>query len=230
MLDGVDQGLDGLVRPLPHVARDFRHAVDEEAAVGVEDGAVIGRAAVVDTNDNPSVLTWHRSSSFWYLRIVRRRRSIHTGTEGTVYANRPGRDHGRNDPVHRLRRSGPARRLFAFVAATTGSMFVARTTGEFPALADAEGLAPVETALAEAGPEHVTAYVGAGRAARPPPGHRRGAAPRRDHPVLSAGRARGGHGVPPGDRHRCGRRPAVRLSLSRTDRSGGYPGPSAPRQ
>jgi 4-hydroxy-tetrahydrodipicolinate synthase len=45
------------------------------------------------------------------------------------------------------------------VTATTGSMFVARTTGGFPALADAEGLALVETALADAGPEHVTADV-----------------------------------------------------------------------
>jgi len=40
-------------------------------------------------------------------------------------------------------------------------MFVAGTTGEFPAVADAQGLALVETALAEAGPEHVIAHVGA---------------------------------------------------------------------
>jgi hypothetical protein len=33
-------------------------------------------------------------------------------------------------------------------------MLVAGTTGEFPALEDAEGLALVETALARAGPEH----------------------------------------------------------------------------
>ena len=46
-------------------------------------------------------------------------------------------------PGHRLRQSGPARprRLFALVTATTGSMFVAGTTGEFPALEDAEDLA-----------------------------------------------------------------------------------------
>jgi len=45
-----------------------------------------------------------------------------------------------------------ARRLFALAAATTGSMFVAGTTGEFPVLEDAERLALIETALAEAGP------------------------------------------------------------------------------
>ncbi len=54
-----------------------------------------------------------------------------------------------------------ARRLFALVTATTRSMFVAGTTGEFPALEDAERLALMETALAEAGPEHVIAHIGA---------------------------------------------------------------------
>jgi dihydrodipicolinate synthase/N-acetylneuraminate lyase len=54
-----------------------------------------------------------------------------------------------------------ARRLFARVAATTGNLFVAGTTGEFPALDAAERLALVELALAEAGPDHVVAHVGA---------------------------------------------------------------------
>lgn len=54
-----------------------------------------------------------------------------------------------------------ARRLFALLAGTTGNLFVAGTTGEFPALADAERLALFEAALAEAGPEHVIAHVGA---------------------------------------------------------------------
>jgi len=53
-----------------------------------------------------------------------------------------------------------ARRLFALVTATTGSMFVAGTTGEFPALEDAERLTLVESALIEAGPEHVIAHIG----------------------------------------------------------------------
>jgi 4-hydroxy-tetrahydrodipicolinate synthase len=54
-----------------------------------------------------------------------------------------------------------ARRLFALLTATTGGMFVAGTTGEFPALEDGERLALVEAALAEAGPDHVIAHVGA---------------------------------------------------------------------
>jgi 4-hydroxy-tetrahydrodipicolinate synthase len=54
-----------------------------------------------------------------------------------------------------------ARKLFALLAATTGSLFVAGTTGEFPALEDAERLALFEAALAEAGPEHVIAHIGA---------------------------------------------------------------------
>lgn len=54
-----------------------------------------------------------------------------------------------------------ARRLYRLVAGTTGSMFVAGTTGEFPALADSERLALFEAALEEAGPEHVIAHIGA---------------------------------------------------------------------
>jgi 4-hydroxy-tetrahydrodipicolinate synthase len=54
-----------------------------------------------------------------------------------------------------------ARQFFALLTATTGNLFVAGTTGEFPALEDAERLALIETALAEAGPEHVIAHIGA---------------------------------------------------------------------
>jgi 4-hydroxy-tetrahydrodipicolinate synthase len=53
-----------------------------------------------------------------------------------------------------------ARRLFSLIAATTGNMFVAGTTGEFPALDDPERLALIEAALAVAGPDHVIAHVG----------------------------------------------------------------------
>jgi dihydrodipicolinate synthase/N-acetylneuraminate lyase len=52
-------------------------------------------------------------------------------------------------------------RLFRLVTATTGSMFVAGTTGEFPALDDSERLALFEAALGEAGPDHVIAHIGA---------------------------------------------------------------------
>jgi|SRR5450755_2205233 4-hydroxy-tetrahydrodipicolinate synthase len=54
-----------------------------------------------------------------------------------------------------------ARRLFALLTATTGSLFVAGTTGEFPALEDAERLTLAELALTEAGPGHVIAHIGA---------------------------------------------------------------------
>ena len=52
-------------------------------------------------------------------------------------------------------------RLFRLVTATTGNMFVAGTTGEFPALDDSERLALFEAALGEAGPDHVIAHIGA---------------------------------------------------------------------
>jgi 4-hydroxy-tetrahydrodipicolinate synthase len=52
-------------------------------------------------------------------------------------------------------------RLFRLVMATTGGMFVAGTTGEFPALDDSERLALFEAALGEAGPDHVIAHIGA---------------------------------------------------------------------
>ncbi|HYZ56404.1 MAG TPA: dihydrodipicolinate synthase family protein [Streptosporangiaceae bacterium] len=54
-----------------------------------------------------------------------------------------------------------AARLFRLVTATTGNMFVAGTTGEFPALDDSERLALFEAALGEAGPDHVIAHIGA---------------------------------------------------------------------
>ncbi len=54
-----------------------------------------------------------------------------------------------------------ARRLYGLIAGTTGTIFVAGTTGEFPALSDSERLALFEAALEEAGPEHVIAHIGA---------------------------------------------------------------------
>lgn len=54
-----------------------------------------------------------------------------------------------------------AGRLFRLVRATTGNMFVAGTTGEFPALDDSERVALFEAALGEAGPDHVIAHIGA---------------------------------------------------------------------
>ena len=53
------------------------------------------------------------------------------------------------------------RALHKFVAGWLDGLFVAGTTGEFPALEDAESLSLLELALAEAGPEHVIAHVGA---------------------------------------------------------------------
>lgn len=54
-----------------------------------------------------------------------------------------------------------ARRLFEFVAGRVDGLFVAGTTGEFPALDDGERLALVETALEVAGPDRVIAHIGA---------------------------------------------------------------------
>jgi 4-hydroxy-tetrahydrodipicolinate synthase len=62
--------------------------------------------------------------------------------------------------------TGTARALFRLVAATTGGLFIAGTTGEFPALDDAERLALLKIALAEAGPDRVIAHVGAADAHR----------------------------------------------------------------
>jgi len=53
------------------------------------------------------------------------------------------------------------RALHKFVAGWVDGLFVAGTTGEFPALEDAERLSLLELALAEAGPDHVIAHIGA---------------------------------------------------------------------
>jgi 4-hydroxy-tetrahydrodipicolinate synthase len=54
-----------------------------------------------------------------------------------------------------------ARRLFGFVADRVDGLFVAGTTGEFPALDDDERLSLVELALEVAGPDRVIAHIGA---------------------------------------------------------------------
>jgi 4-hydroxy-tetrahydrodipicolinate synthase len=53
------------------------------------------------------------------------------------------------------------RALYKLVAGLVDGVFVAGTTGEFPALSDAERLALFELALAEAGPDRVIAHIGA---------------------------------------------------------------------
>jgi 4-hydroxy-tetrahydrodipicolinate synthase len=53
------------------------------------------------------------------------------------------------------------RALYKLVAGLVDGLFVAGTTGEFPALDDAERLALFELALAEAGPGRVIGHVGA---------------------------------------------------------------------
>jgi 4-hydroxy-tetrahydrodipicolinate synthase len=57
--------------------------------------------------------------------------------------------------------SATARRYFTFVADAVDGLFVAGTTGEFPALDDGERLELIEIALEAAGPEHVIAHIGA---------------------------------------------------------------------
>jgi 4-hydroxy-tetrahydrodipicolinate synthase len=57
--------------------------------------------------------------------------------------------------------AGANRALYKFVAGLLDGLFVAGTTGEFPALDDAERLSLIELALAEAGPERVIAHIGA---------------------------------------------------------------------
>jgi len=56
---------------------------------------------------------------------------------------------------------GANRGLYRLVAGLVDGLFVAGTTGEFPALEDAERLSLFELALAEAGPDRVIAHVGA---------------------------------------------------------------------
>jgi 4-hydroxy-tetrahydrodipicolinate synthase len=53
------------------------------------------------------------------------------------------------------------RALYKLVVGLVDGVFVAGTTGEFPALSDAERLALFELALAEAGPDRVIAHIGA---------------------------------------------------------------------
>jgi 4-hydroxy-tetrahydrodipicolinate synthase len=53
------------------------------------------------------------------------------------------------------------RALYKLVAGQVDGLFVAGTTGEFPALDDAERLSLFELALAEAGPDRVIAHIGA---------------------------------------------------------------------
>jgi dihydrodipicolinate synthase/N-acetylneuraminate lyase len=56
-------------------------------------------------------------------------------------------------------------RLFQHLAESeVDALFVAGTTGEFPALADAERVAVIQAAVAAAGPERVIAHIGAASA------------------------------------------------------------------
>ena len=57
--------------------------------------------------------------------------------------------------------AGANRALYKFVAGLLDGLFVAGSTGEFPALDDAERLSLIELALAEAGPDRVIAHIGA---------------------------------------------------------------------
>ena len=57
--------------------------------------------------------------------------------------------------------NGAAGRLFRFLAGLVDGLFVAGTTGEFPALDDDERLALIEAGLSAAGPERVIAHIGA---------------------------------------------------------------------
>jgi 4-hydroxy-tetrahydrodipicolinate synthase len=57
--------------------------------------------------------------------------------------------------------SGANRALYKLAGSLLDGLFVAGTTGEFPALDDAERLSLFEMALAEAGPDRVIAHVGA---------------------------------------------------------------------
>jgi 4-hydroxy-tetrahydrodipicolinate synthase len=56
---------------------------------------------------------------------------------------------------------GANRALYRLVAGLVDGLFVAGTTGEFPALEDTERLSLFELALAEAGPDRVIAHIGA---------------------------------------------------------------------
>ena len=56
--------------------------------------------------------------------------------------------------------TGANRALYKHLAGLLDGLFVAGTTGEFPALDDAERLSLIELALGEAGPDRVIAHVG----------------------------------------------------------------------
>jgi 4-hydroxy-tetrahydrodipicolinate synthase len=56
---------------------------------------------------------------------------------------------------------GANQALYKLLTGLLDGVFVAGTTGEFPALDDAERLSLIELALAEAGPDRVIAHVGA---------------------------------------------------------------------
>ena len=56
--------------------------------------------------------------------------------------------------------TGANRALYKHLAGLLDGLFVAGTTGEFPALDEAERLSLIELALAEAGPDRVIAHVG----------------------------------------------------------------------
>jgi len=57
--------------------------------------------------------------------------------------------------------TGAARRLYRFLARVVDGLFVAGTTGEFPALDDDERLGLIEAGLDAAGPDRVIAHIGA---------------------------------------------------------------------
>ena len=87
--------------------------------------------------------------------------------------------------------AGANRALYKLAAGLLDGLFVAGTTGEFPALEDSERLALFELALAEAGPDRVIAHVGAPDARHTSPaGPGGGRARRRTH--------RGDHALLPG--------------------------------
>src|SRR6516162_3100551 len=57
--------------------------------------------------------------------------------------------------------TGANRALYKHLAGLLDGLFVAGTTGEFPALDDSERLSLIEVALAEAGPDRVIGHIGA---------------------------------------------------------------------
>ena len=116
------------------------------------------------------------------------------------------------------------RALYEFVAGLVDGLFVAGTTGEFPALDDAERLSLFELALAEAGPDRVIAHIGAPDARHAARLAQAAAAlgadpPRRDHALLPARAPRRAERPLPAHPGRRARSRALRLYFSRTDRA-----------